>query len=149
VTPHTLLEWRLTDHSCGRAFRRLRERMSRLATDDPALLPWLSTLSAIALLETYERRPVARGLERAVQFVLPRRGTTCGPLQLARAPYSLSACMTQAVTRLQTSGCLPYISAEDAQKIARVWNGAATRQPGSAVGYAEALRMASRICARL
>lgn len=132
--------WRLHDHSRRRSIRRKLARIERLRRTHSSVDRSHRWLAALLLIETLERPALHRGIEHAMRLV--RRRTTAGPFQLREAPgMSFDAHAIEAAARLSRrfprSGSSPTVD-----EVARFWNGAAGRQPGAALGYAEVLSVA-------
>ena len=93
-----------------------------------------------------ERGPVARALEWIASLLLPRRfsmSITRGRFQLRNGPWRFSKATDRALDVVLDITANGDDMAVD--RIARGGNGAATRQPGSAFGYATALTIALKI----
>lgn len=122
----------------------LRRRLARIAAQHMEVEPWLPILNAILLVETFERPPYARGLERLLQ-VLGRYKTTTGPLQLRGAPWSLEGAVRRAVCVLDEAGPAPSAPSQAIlllEDVARAWNGGTDRERGALLRYADALAYA-------
>lgn len=63
---------------------------------------------------------------------------------MVNAPFRFEQAARQVVLRLSSYGCFPPSHEEALAHIATIWNGAAERQPGSCMGYAQALQLAMR-----
>lgn len=105
------------------------------------------SLELLLLAEMTARPTAHRGLEWIVYWLisflqLPRRWEpkTRGPLQLRDAPFSFRMAVTTAALQLQDDHL-------DLDELARLWSGAASRQPGSLVGYSEVLRYGRQVLA--
>ncbi len=105
------------------------------------------SLELVLLAEMTARPMVQRGLEWIVYCMvkflhLPPRcePKTRGPLQLRGAPSCFRTAVILAAFQLPDD-------LVDLDDLARLWSGAATRQPGSLVGYGEVLRSARRVLA--
>lgn len=103
------------------------------------------SLELLLLAEMTARPAVHRALEwvaylAARSLCLPGRfmPQTRGPLQLRGASLSFRDTVKMAAERVPDGRMT-------ADELGRLWSGAATRQPGSLVGYGEVLRCASRI----
>lgn len=102
-------------------------------------------LEVILLAEMSARPAIHRFIEWTVYFVghglrvpeqfLPQ---TRGPLQLRDASLSFPDGVRTAAGKLPERDI-------DTDALARLWSGAATRQPGSLAGYGHVLRIASQI----
>jgi hypothetical protein len=99
-------------------------------------------LLAILLVEMTARPQLARALEWLLVLLgrslfLPKRWlpSTLGPFQMRDAPLAFEKAAHNAARQIQSK---PY----DVDCLARFWHGAAGRERGSRVGYAEALRVA-------
>jgi hypothetical protein len=102
------------------------------------------SLAALLLVEMSVRGKLWRAAEWIAWWLgrsilpgelLPR---TRGPLQLQDAPFCFADAVQRAVERLRD---VP----EGDDAVARVWNGAASRQAGALIGYTSALRLARRV----
>lgn len=105
------------------------------------------SLELVLLAEMTARPMVHRGLEWIVYWLvrflqLPPRcePKTRGPLQLRDAPFSFRTAVTLAALQLPDEHL-------DLDELARLWSGAASRQPGSLVGYGEVLRSGRQVLA--
>lgn len=123
----------------------MSRKLDGLTFREPLLEPWHSILLAILMLETRERPRFARALEWLLYLMRLNRDLTCGVFQMKSAPYRFEVAAREVALRLSSQGCEPSLQKDSLDKIARVWNGAASRQPGSCIGYADALRCALRI----
>lgn len=102
-------------------------------------------LELVLLAEMSARTAPHRFIEWTVYFVghglrVPRRllPQSRGPLQLRDGSFSFPDAARTAVGKLPEQGI-------DTDALARLWSGAATRQPGSLAGYRDVLRIASQI----
>lgn len=139
--------WMLWDQARTRASRRRIRTIARVANSREEPPRRTELLTAIMLIETTERPLQLRSAERIAQL-LGRRSTTCGPLQMAGAPWRLERATARGFDILERiesrTGSVPTISA-----IARGWNGAASRQPGSCFGYETAIRISLDVVRKL
>lgn len=79
-------------------------------------------------------------LVRVLHFPQSWEPKTRGPLQLHDAPFSFRMAVTLAALQLQDEHL-------DLDEMARLWSGAASRQPGSLVGYGDVLRFGRQVLA--
>lgn len=68
---------------------------------------------------------------------------TVGPLQIKNGPWDMAAAAQLAARMLEKANL------SGIEELARIWHGAATRQPRSRVGYATALAEALDVASRL
>lgn len=137
----TWIAWRLHEVQSSRTFQKYRDRIDRKSLPSTAE-GWVLAI----LLTEMSARPVwFRTLEwtgyiigRALRFPQRYLPKTRGPFQLADAPYSFDEAVDVVAQRI--SG-IP----KTANELARYWNGAASRQPGSRIGYAQVLSIACRV----
>lgn len=136
----------------SRAFRRRQVLLQLRLKDAPDHSVWGHTLSSVLLVEMRERSAFVRGLEWALQLCgaarLMGRDLTLGALQLSGSPWRLGDAARIAAARLESVGCKPDQSRSSLEQVARDWHGAATKQHGQQIGYADALEAASRLIAR-
>lgn len=100
-------------------------------------------LVAILLVEMHERSAFFRGAEWVLSWLCfalgVNRSFTRGPFQLRNGPWNISKAVSEAVHVLTSAGCEPALFEATPAVAARIWNGAASRQPGAAFGYSDAL----------
>lgn len=136
------LHW--TSRSC--AFKKLQRSVAIVGKEFPRLSPWCGWLLCIGLVESTERPPSVRLIERCCQLAFGRwRIFTCGPLQMRESPYRLRSSVAQGLLLLERSTSPTDITAAAAVEIARLWHGASKRQLGSEIGYANALVIAADV----
>jgi|GEM_PF-5458634 len=140
--PVDLLAWRLFDHSRSRDFKRTSLRLVQLAEKEPQIKLWHPILFGILLIESRERSRTVRVFEWIIFWTHLRSHVTCGVFQMVNAPFRFEKAAREVVTRLSDYGCIPTCSEETLNPIAKVWNGAAEKQPGACIGYAKALNIA-------
>lgn len=121
-------------------------RLHALAKSDSSIRRWALTLAAILLVESYNRPRSVRFLEWCASASLRNHRMTRGPYQLRNSPWSFRRATRRAIKSLEESGCRPLGEREDCNTLAERWNSTSRRQPGSAIGYADALRAALAVC---
>lgn len=109
---------------------------------NPAFDQWIPTLASILLIETYNRPRLVRTLEWAVSILFWHRKMTLGPYQLTNSPWRFDKATLRTIQELTNFGCTPLSQRDGFDNIATCWNGSSARQPGSAIGYSHALRLA-------
>lgn len=133
--------WIYVDHLTKPSVRRTLARIEREASLSSTVRSASRALAAILVVETYERPMALRILERLAQPA-GRRRTTCGPLQLRGAPWSLSKSIGMAAQSLaelnDTSGRPIW------HRVASRWHGPSTGRAQTLLTYADALRVADR-----
>lgn len=108
-------------------------------------------LGAILLIEMHQRPAPLRGAEWVVSAVVPkflRPPITRGPLQIANGPWKFNVAVGLAYGILEQSVAGTDTEAFAVTAAATAWNGKAVRQPCSAYGYGEVLRLAYVIADR-
>lgn len=139
----SVARWRITAATTTRAFRKrcreidesiqvqkeavlLKALLAVESSARPRLLRYMEwAMTAVAWLPSTVIRPLRRRLDRM----------TLGPLQVACAGVRFDDQVAVARQRIGQS-------LFDIEEVARSYHGAAGRQPGSAIGYADALRCA-------
>lgn len=144
---HNPWVWTFTSIAENRAFIRRSEILDeelfqRAVSQTDRLL-----LSAILLVETSQRTALWRVAERiidAIEFGLRlQRRRTLGVFQMSGAPISFRKQIVQAAGLLKSlKGADNSISIT---ALARAWNGSSVPQPGSSLGYANALQLAMKV----
>ena len=143
-----VVRWRLWSHSRSRGFRRWQARLRGvLGNSGSGDLEMRRLLEALLLIETHERSALERTVEWCASWLNPSRSITRGPYQLVRAPWSFARATRMALERLQHLSPSSSTCLSDIERLAKAWNGAAHRQPGSAVGYARAINLALAVLA--
>lgn len=141
--------FRLGLRARSRSFRRRQGKIQAGLRERQDGDSWTYTISLILLVEMQERGALHRGGEWLVTAACVR-GTsrtrlTLGPLQMTGAPWDLGEAAIAAVEYLESRGCDPVREGKRSslEEIARAWHGAASRQRGQAISYADALITAS------
>jgi hypothetical protein len=132
------IAWKLEESRMSRGFKRFAGCLAETPLRDRDR----EILLAILLVEMTARPTLVRMLEWALALTgrwlaLPVRWlpSTLGPFQMRDAPFAFQQAARVAAKRIEHE---PY----DAVSLARSWHGAAGRERGARVGYADALRIA-------
>lgn len=137
-----LLKSRLQQHRNAGSIEQVLIRLDRLAATDPHISDWKTILTSILLIESRERPQFVRAIEWILSPLIPFRRMTCGIFQMRKSPFQFERSAQEVVRRLEEAGCSPLTDEASLSQIAFIWHGAATRQKGEGVGYADALRVA-------
>jgi hypothetical protein len=140
-----VLRCRLEQHLESRQVRSALNKLRKIAAAHSRIDEWELLLSAILLIETRERPRIVRVAEWIISMLFLRRATTCGYFQMRRSPFRFTESVWEAVERLEHGGCHATLDEEALEQTARFWHGAASKQLGESVGYAQALAVA-RAC---
>jgi hypothetical protein len=132
------ISWKLEEAQASRAFKRSKRHIDEMSLGDLER----RVLLAILMVEMTARPTSIRALEWAVYglgrcLFLPERWlpSTLGPFQMRGAPFAFERAALLATHRIQ--GRL-----YDPRLLAHSWHGAAGRERGARVGYAQALQVA-------
>ena len=123
---------------CQNILKRLRSAGFQMQRLDEQLA------ATVLILELYNRRRPVRAVEWVVSSVIPpwvRPSITRGPFQIANGPWKLTEAFALCVTLMADSISASSNMVDIYTNAARAWHGAAERQAGGAIGYAEALHV--------
>lgn len=143
--------WELRNLSQTRSYRRKRALVSTLYPKraDHGYVDVGTVIRSLLLIEMHQRPGWWRAIEWALSVLWPPRlrpSITRGPLQIADGPWRLEDAVTVAAS-IVSSAVAEATSREEAiHAVAVVWNGAASRQPGSRFGYAQVLDIVYPMC---
>lgn len=129
---------RMIDHCRSFDARRCLRVLESTALEHPQVERHLTILRALVLVETRERPPWRRLLEWVLRAT--GRSVTCGPLQIRDGPFRLKDAYLETAMKLSSTAWLSTWS--DA---ALLWYGSRRRQPGCALSYDTALKIADRV----
>jgi hypothetical protein len=133
--------WRLHDHKFSWTYRRFSRQILYVSEQNDSVKNQRLALEVVALVESLERGVAWRFIEWCV-WCLRRDSVTCGPLQLRSAPASLQKSIIEGADRLMEATEKRRSSRDFDEWLSRVWNGSSRKQPGAAISYTHAVRLA-------